>query len=397
MSSSGRPMALALLLLVLPACGEQQPSGAVVLTHGLEQQWKLLPHRHSRVELRLLPPAAGLSWRVASRNDGGAFGLIDSATSRLHHTLLTGHGFAAVHGELTVRIPAGKTTQTRAVSLPDAPLALEDAGWEAVPLLRGFELSSNSYTSPPAWSDRYDPAQGFTSAGLGVQLGGAARTAGSVTFNVTVANRPSPCDRHDASKKDDMNGVIPLADTWITVHYTVLALPRGRATAGELTTFVNYPTFASDGKHVSIPLLAQRTITIQGRPGQPGALAALQGFDLLSNDAQKKDPACPVKQAPTCKGPGRYIRSLAARAELLSHDRSSGQARVAFHLRLDNDAPDGFKAFEAGTMCVRATGRAVLIQPGGEATVHGPLTTEVSGLQSGVRTVVELVQGGSRR
>jgi hypothetical protein len=168
------------------------------------------------------------------------------------------------------------------------------------------------------------------------------------------------------------------------VDYSVIYLPAGQATSGSASYFLNYSEFAKDGKHVTAPAESARTLKLQGKPGPAVAIAALQGFDLLSNDAKDKDPACAVKAAAKVKGAGRYIRTIRARAKLASYDAASGAGKVVLDLMFSNDAPDGFKAMEAGSMCVRARGDAVLLQLDG-VTVLRDRQVKLSGLKGGER------------
>ena len=385
MAKQMNPLMCAGLLLVAVGCSDDREATTTyaLLVSGLEQQWKLLPHRLSRSEARLTPPAGGAGWVMSAQNDGGPFGTIDESAATLDYALLHGAGLKVTHGSVKVQIPAGKSQQQQQVTLTEADPP--DAALVAVPLLRGFKYSSNDYATAPSWAaSRYDPVKGFTSAGFGMAVGQATRAGGETSFAVTVTSRLAPCDRHDASIKDDMNGVIPLASSWITVDYSVIYLPAGQATAGSASYFLSYSEFAKDGKHVTAPAESARTLTLKGKPGPAAALAALQSFDMLSNDAKDKDPACAVKAAAKVKGAGRYIRTIRARAKLASYDAASGAGKVVLDLMFSNDAPDGFKAMEAGTMCVRAGAAAVLLQLDG-VTVLGDRQVKLSGLKGGER------------
>ena len=375
----------AALLLALLGCSDEEESSPsyALLVNGMEQQWKLLPHRLSLSELRLTPPAGAAGWVLSAQNNGGPFGTIDESSATVDHALLYGDGIKVVHGSVKLQIAAGKSSQEQQVTRSEDGLQLDD-DMVAVPLLRGFRFSSNDYAAVPTWASRYDPANGFTSTGLGMRLSGASRAAGVTSFRVTAVSRLAACDRDDASNKDDMNGVVPLASSWLTVDYSVIYLPAGRVTAGSLSFFLNYSQYAKDGVHMTGPTEAQRTLTLKGQPGPAAAVAALQGFDLLSNDAKEKDPACVVNKAAKVSGPGRYVRTVRARARLKSYAAATGSGQVVLDLLLSNDAPDGFKAMEAGSMCVRARGEAVLLQLD-RATALRDQQARLAGLKGGER------------
>ena len=379
------PCAGALLLLAALGCSDDEvdPPGYALLVSGMEQQWKLLPHRLSLSEVRLTPPSGTSGWVLTHQNNGGPFGTIDSSTATVDHALLHGTGLRVVHGSVKLQIPAGKSQHQQKVTRPEGDLQLGD-DLVAVPVLRGFRFSSNEYATAPSWAGSYDPAKGFTSTGFGMRLSGAARAGGVTSFTVTAISALAACDRYDAANKDDMNGVISQASSWLTVDYSVIYLPAARVTTGSLSYFLNYSQYAKDGVHMTGPTEAQRTLTLEGQPGAAAAVAALQGFDMVSNDAKDKDPACVVNKAAKVKGPGRYIRTIRARAKLASYDATAGSGKVVLDLLLSNDAPDGFKAMEAGSMCVRARGEAVLLQLDG-VTVLKDQRASLAGLKGGER------------
>lgn len=375
----------ALLLLAGLGCSddEGETPGYALLVSGLEQQWKLLPHRLSLSEVRLTPPTGAAGWLLSAQNNGGPFGTIDSSTATVNHALLYGAGLRVVHGSVKLQVPAGKSKRQQKVTRSETDLQFGD-DLVAVPVLRGFRFSSDDYTAAPSWASSYDPAKGFTSTGFGMELSGAARAGGVTSFTVTATSGLAACDRYDAANKDDMNGVVSKASSWLTVDYSVIYLPAARVTAGSLSYFLNYSQYAKDGVHMTGPTEAKRTLTLKGQPGAAAAVAALQGFEMVSNDAKDKDPACVVNKAAKVKGPGRYIRTIRARAKLASYDAAAGSGKVVLDLLFSNDAPDGFKAMEAGSMCVRARGEAVLLQLD-KATVIKDQQASLAGLKGGER------------
>lgn len=347
--------------------------GRAVIAAGLEQQWKLLPHRLSRLEVRMLVAP----YRLASQNDGGPFGALDKTTGRLDHQTLTAPGLTVTHGEVKLEISAGKTGTSKQVSVP---LSGDGA---AAPLLRGLLLSTNDYASPPTWKDRYDPAQGFTSAGLAVRLQQIKKAAGALTFTVAVENHQAPCDRDDASIKDDMNGVIPLARSWITVAYSVVQIPGGAAISGTHSYAIKYPDFGAAAGAVSVPSLAARSFQMGGQPGLAHAAVALQGFRFISNDSANPMAGCTDLRKAGTKGPGRYIRTLRARAKLTSHDSTTGKVQVELDLMLANKAAATMGGVETGSMCVKAEADVALLQLPAGATLGGARVTELKEIMSG--------------
>ncbi len=371
------------LLLLLCACGEDDaamPDYAVVPS-GLEEQWKLLPHRFSHLDLRLLPAAGAKGWRLTVRNDGGPWGAIDNTSFRLDYRVASAVGLSMKHGEVKIRIPAGASSASQKVTVTGPPAAASSA-----PVLRGLLLSTYDYAAPPPCKDSYDPAHGFTSSGLGVRLRNASFSGGVATFTAEVNNSLSPCDRFDASKKDDMNGAMKKADTWITVAYSVLFLPAGSTvTPGSGQHSLSYAEYGVAAPAVKQPALAERTVTIKGKPGASQALVGLQGFDFISNSSSKLVAGCTVKQLADCKGTGRYIRTVRARASLGSMDKTTGEAKVELDLMFANKTSSGMGAIEKGSMCVQASGDVVLIQLPDGARVSAGKKAELKEIKSGVQ------------
>ena len=104
----------------------------------------------------------------------------------------------------------------------------------------------------------------------------------------------------------------------------------------------------------------------------------------LQADLNQRKTARYAEAAGKVKGAGRYIRTIRARAKLASYDAATGAGAVALDLMFTNDAPDGFKAMEAGSMCVRARGDAVLLQFDG-VTALRDRQVKLSGLKGGER------------
>jgi len=368
-------------LLLIMACGEEEdttlPLADAVILSGLEQEWDLVPHRFSHLELRLLTNP----YRLATRNDGGPFGAVDKAAGRLWHQTVKAPGLKVTPGQVKIEIPAGKTSATKVVNLP----LFADSSAAVAVVLRGLLLSTNDYATPPAWMSTYDPALGFTSGGLGVRFMKPIRQVGRYSFVVEATNRLAICDRDDASKKDDMNGAIPKASSWITVEYSVVEVPGGEATTGTHSYAIKYPDFGASAAAVSVPDAAGRTLTIQGKPDFSSAIVGLTGFDFISNDAKNPIAGCTDKRKTGTKGPGRYIRTVRAQGSMSSYDAKSGKAKVELDLMFANKAAATMGGVETGSMCVKATGDLVLLQLPSGATAGSIKKTGVTELKSGER------------
>lgn len=328
-----------------------------VVVSGIESDWQFIPHRLSEMKATLLPPAAEKGWKMVAQDAGGSFGAVDKPFIAIDYSAFSGAGWHVIHGEKEIEIAEGTSSKT--VSVEAAGSAASE---KAVMILRGFYLSTDKYETPPSWFDSYDPALGYTSAGFGIRLHDLVDTADSVKFSITANNRLAPCDRDDATKGDDMNGSIPKAKTWVTVLYSVFYFQDAVYTAGKKEYFVNYEDYKVNGVQTTQPSAADRKLTIKGTAGLSVGFVGLQGFDFISNSETDKDPTCTIKAADECKGAGRYIRTMRARAKDLAYDKTKGEGVVDVDLLFVNEAVDGFNQFEKGGMCVKAIAEVVLIQ-----------------------------------
>ncbi|MCC6747058.1 MAG: hypothetical protein IT371_05320 [Deltaproteobacteria bacterium] len=379
---SGASLALA-LLAACSADGADNEAGYVALPHGFELAWKLLPHRLSRAELRLLPPTGAAPPQLATQQNGGSFGAIDRYGAQLDYALLVADGLRVAHGTTTLELAPGQTDADAEVTVG---LPSHAPAGPVFAVLRGFRISTADYATPPPWNDRYDPAQGYTTTGLALRLGPARHEAERAHFTVHASFRLAPCDRSDPARQDDMNGTIPLARRWITVEHTLVALAEGQLTRGAHGYFSSYPAFAQNGVHVVDPPPRERSETLRGAPGWPRALALLQGFDFRINDPGDKAASCTIQQREECAGPGRYLRTLRARVVGRSYDATSGLAQLEHDHAFHNDAPDGSKLLEEGNVCGRLRAETLLLQLPATARLREGLAARASDLKSGERT-----------
>lgn len=365
-------------IALISGCSE--PETTTLVAESLALRWKLVPHRLSDSVVVLSAPGSTGGWALAAREQGGSFGAVDRVLADVRYRAVAGSALTVLHGSATVTIPAGEHTATRTVE-HELPAGASE-GPVAV-ILRGFELSSDRYEKKPAWLDRYDPSNGYTSAGLGMRVHDARLSGRQLELQVSATAKLAPCDRADATKRDDMNGTVELASTWITVHYTAIVVPGGSVTRGQVDYFLDYPDFRKNGVAMKPAAGAQRAVTLEGEPGLAHALIGMSSFDFVANDPKSKSAACTIRASAECKGRGRYIRTIRWGAELSSYDPKSGRARAEADLLFSNSARDGVKQFEAGSMCARARGDVVLIQLGDDAEVSAPRTLTTPELKNG--------------
>ena len=354
---------VAVLVSLLGACAEPAVPTAVITTD-LTTSWDLLDHRLSLLEMTFVPDDDGGGGTIAAENEGGPFGPVDHVGVHEAFDVFRGDALRAVETSTTLVIePSGATDPEQMVAAGEAAVDSDAfAGAEVVgAFIRGYRISTNDYDAPPAFATEipYDPGNGFTSRGLGVQLGTPV-VAGS-TVTVPVSARVS----HGPSDRADMNAALPLATTWIRVDI-VLVAARGveaRATRGEVAYTLSTATY---GKNTVNPHAddAAQEVVIAGEPGLATGITGLTGFDIWVNVPGRIDPNCVVVQdeinswGEAVSGPGRYVTSVSTRLWDSSYDDASGQARV----RADIYFSDSSMLKEVGNVCMGARAEVGLLQ-----------------------------------
>ncbi len=369
----GVASAILLAACFITGCAGTAPSDAVRVTTELSTRWEQLSHRLSLLEIAFVDDADGRGGEIVGQNEGGAFGFADAAVVRESFQLHSSAALRAMALEAKLVIPATGgidpeafvvTTEARADASPlDGSRAL-------VAFIRGYRLSADEYPTPPAFATDpdlpYNPENGFTTQGLGVQLGEPRLEGGQVVVPVTARHSLGPADRRD------MNAAIPGAMTWMRVD--VLVLGAVGAASGAAHAEVGYtlstPTYGKQTVHTHAADALQE-VAVAGVPGIASGIVGLRGFDIWVNVPGRVDPACAVVQdelsflGERVSGPGRYATELSVRLWDTSYDAVSGQARARADLFFSNASI----AVEEGNVCLGVRGDVGLLQ------LDAPLTS----------------------
>jgi hypothetical protein len=365
MGRCGSVVVMAAALSALGGCGGDSGQ-AVVVTTELTTRWDLLPHRISFLEIAFEPDPDGRGGTMTGQNDGGPFGAVDTAIVGQSFTVYRGPALRAVPLSVTIEIPGPGTADPEDfIASADAVadgLAL-DGATELVAWIRGYRISTDEYATPPPFTTDpelpYDPADGFTSQGFGVQLGDPVLSAGQVTVPVTVRNSLGLADRAD------MNAAIPHASSWVRVDLIVVGAPdHAVATArGEVSYTLSTATYGSFTVHPRADDAVQ-ALTVQGAPSMRSGLVGLRGFDLWVNVPGRIDPACEVVTDEInfwdepVSGPGRYMTEGSVRLWDRAYDAATGQASARVDLYFSNSSV----AKEIGNVCFGGRGDVSLLQ-----------------------------------
>ena len=230
-----------------------------------------------------------------------------------------------------------------------------------VAFIRGYRIDTDLYEVAPDFAERipYDPALGYTSQGLGIQLGAPAVEGDDIRFAVQARNSLGLSDRAD------MNEAMSEATTWVRVDYLLVGAfgrSHGARAAAEYT--LSYATFGQNTVHEHADPSAQEA-TVTGEPGLPNGLLGLTGFDFWLNVPGRIDPSCVEVHAMDgiASGPGRYVTELSVRLWDPQYEPGSGRATAKVDMMLSNSS----NFTEVGNVCLGLRGEVGLLQFGGAA------------------------------
>jgi hypothetical protein len=324
------------------------------------------------MELTSTSLADGTGVRTTAQNDGGAAGVFDRPNVRVAVDRWESSRLSSAEGSIVVEIPPHDPTMpalhsaTATATLSAPELAGADT---LIAYIRGYRIDTDLYDTAPEFEDRipYDPAFGYTTQGVGIQLGEPSVSGDDVTFSVSARNSLGLADRAD------MNEAMAEATTWVRVDYVVVgAFGRSAAARGDAEYTLSYPTFGMDTEHAHAAPAAQ-AVTVAGAAGLAQGMLGLTGFDVWLNVPGHQDPACVEvhgMEGPA-SGPGRYVTELSVRLWDRDYDAATGAANAKVDMMLSNSST----FTEVGNVCLGLRGQVGLLQFGGAATAS-PFATE---------------------
>ena len=336
--------------------------GNIPIMTGFQVSWDSLPHRISLLELTFESAPDGESGVVTGRNDGGPFGAIDNTTFDYDLEIWWSPLLAAQAGsvELAITPDAVDFTTSQTISIPAAELV--DAT-VLVAFLRGFWISTDEYDTPPPFQSdpvlRYDPADGYTTQGIGIALSQPTIDGDNITFEVQARNSLGVADR------EDMNAAIPQATTWVRVDFVVVGASGANAsvTYGETAYTISEETYGQNTVHVHADAEQQR-IELVGSSPSSSALFGITAVDYWLNIEGHHDPECEVITeelnylGEPVSGPGRYVRELSARLNETDYDAATSTGETHLDLFLSNSS----LVTEIGNLCLGLEGEVGMLQ-----------------------------------
>ncbi len=222
-------------------------------------------------------------------------------------------GLELVRGHTNVDLDA--TGEATAPALFDLARNQMDGAPAVVVILDGLELQTD-LPQDSGYPADYDPANGYSTRGIGAWIDNVERTGTDLHFEVGARFALGTRDR------PAMNAAVAVARTRAVVHYAVVALPVEPAHG---TVGYRVQSQASDDPTRSVcrPDASTTALSIAGQPGLQGA-PALTSFRL--------------SLFPDQDGVGEDVRELSLRVTHFQLD-ASGQATMQVEGYASNDAP----------------------------------------------------------
>ena len=362
-----------LVLLIAGLMGCSQSPVETQIPTGMNLGWKSLPHRIAATELTANITAETPT--ITAQNNGGDFGAVDTATAQ-YHTISIAHPGLVVE-EVSANFvlePSSDPTageaylQTQTLTLPESL-----NGSESVAVfIRGFRIDTDLYETEPAFETQetlpYDPALGYTTGGFGMGSSDPLRGDGGWTIEAFARNRLAISDR------EDMNGAIAQATTWMRVDFLVIGLPQDvKLSRSDADYKLSYPDFGSQTDHPHANN-DQQTIAFEKNENTAILGFGIQSLDLSINVEGLYDPSCEVVSEEInfwneeISGPGRYMREFTAALSNMQ-TQTDGSVQGQFDLHISNSSAMN----EVGNICAALSGRALLLRT---ADASAPSITE---------------------
>ncbi len=223
-------------------------------------------------------------------------------------------GIRMARGQATVELDA--TAEATSLVLFDLTAARMDGAPSVAVVLDGLELTTD-VAQGPSYPVDYEPADGYSTRGIGAWVEGVSRDGTDLSFQVGARFALGTRDR------PAMNAAVAVARTRAIVHYAVIALSAepARGTVG-----YRVQSQASDdpARSVCRPDASVTELTIAGRAGLEAA-PALTSFRL--------------SLFPDLDAVGEDVRELTLRVTGFRFDAASGEASMHVEGFASNDAP----------------------------------------------------------
>ncbi len=252
----------------------------------------------------------------------------------------TWSGVRIARGAQTIELDA--TPEGEAPVLFDLALArMADAPAIAV-VLDGIELETD-VPQPVSYPD-YDPADGYSSRGIGAWIGDVTREGDDLRFDVGARFALGTRDR------PEMNAAVAVARTRAIVHYAIVGLPHDPPIAS-IGYREQHRGHGEAELAVCRPDPSTTALAIDGMPGLRAA-PALRSFAL--------------RLFPDSETEGDDLRELSIRITGFQHDEASGRAALRVEGYATNEGPPP----PARPMDYEVEAEVALLEWDGEAEVR---------------------------
>lgn len=306
-------------------------------------RWNKLNHRVSLWSLRLARPddtcrADALESGCIGGNfsTGEGIGVEDNPSLRYGfqlHDSPEPRPLGAAHRTFEATIDSDGIVE-KTVTLQRDALELEHYD-RIVPLLGGWEFETDVEPSDD-YPDDYDPARGYTMAGIGASVEALDVTETEVQLRYRLRFRPGASD-----DRIEHNRAVPRARIGAELDVLLIGAPSNRVRTGSTSYELAYETPEPREEPLARAPPEQTRIALSGQSGGPRGIWGLQSFDFQF-DAEltcNRDGDCPDGdscrlETSSCREtygpPGFYLRELSAALSLRDYDRSSGRAIFDF-------------------------------------------------------------------
>ena len=221
-------------------------------------------------------------------------------------------------------------------------------GYEGVvALIEGLDLRTG-VEQRDDYPDDYDPAHGYTSRGIGVDVEVTALDDETITLDYTVRFASGTNDR------PDMNRAIPFADNDGALDVLLVGYNETTPLRGTVDYSLEYEEpVAFDPQVIDPAPIEDQRVVIEGDPTVGAGIYGMSRFwfvldppltCILDQDCSGGETCSDDMCSTDIAEPGYYIRELTTGVELESYNADSGVASFLFNGYVSNSSVLAFKA-----------------------------------------------------
>jgi len=299
--------------------GDPLACASFVVPHQFGFEWTQLNHRVSVWSNRLSP--LGNEACVADTLDMTVIGGDFSTGERFDDNPVVQFGYQPITRSTTT--PFGASRLSVELNLPPPGLSTRHLAIDRTThhllgyadvhaLIEGFSFRTD-VEQTAEYPDSYDPAHGYTSRGLGIELTVTEVTESAVHLQVDVRFE------HGLSDRDKMNAAIPYAKTAAIVDVLLIGTTTSvPVRTGEVLYDLNYPLLDPLSKERFEPASEEKqTVVLKGKANKGIGHYGWTALDFHLAPSSDVDPN---------GDHGYYIRAFHADIDLKQYDSNNGEA-----------------------------------------------------------------------